>query len=638
MGYGALVTAMISGGVLCLTALVMWLMVGARGREDGALGARTLYLPLTVLALVVLFHAVDLVVHLTEADREAARQDWPSLEDFQHFVLSPAILVALIFLGYAMWRSLEHSKEALGRLEAAEREAESERRRMQDFATAASDWFWETDAEHRIIRITGDRLRDLGFDMDAILGRTPWQAAGADLDGDRFWRNHVADLEARREFRGLEYWLSNGAGARCFCRVSGRPVFDGTGNFLCYRGVATDVTARHLAEQRQMENESLVRSVIENSPSMIAIRDRDGRILMANKAFADIVGRSVDDVRGRLISELYPEGHAVQILNYHREVIDTGSPILREVQIPAPQGEITVLTVRFPIRDPAGEVVMVGMTSTDISDRKIMEIDLRRAKEHAETANFAKSAFLARMSHELRTPLNAIIGFSQLIDQEIFGPLENPKYREYVGDIAKSAGFLLNLVNDLLDMTRIEANQLDLSPVPCDLYAAAMQALRLIEPTARSKGLRFVNQVPADLGEVFADRRALHQVLVNLLSNASKFTPPDGQVVIGAEPAGNDRVSVWILDSGIGMSRDEVESAVEPFSTSTFGSEPSQPAEGVGLGLAIVKGIVEAHGGQLVIESELGQGTRVSFSLAVPPAGEEPDLFSFNEARENDPK
>lgn len=512
----------------------------------------------------------------------------------------------------------------------AEDQVRASEARFRDFAEISSDWFWETDVEHRFTLITGDRLRELGFDTETLLGKPRWDISDADERDRVFWENHRSVLDARREFRGLEYWLTNPAGARCFCRVSGRPVFDDDGVFVGYRGVARDVTARQLAEQRVLENESLVRSVIDNSPSMIAIRDLDGRIVMANKAFADIVSGSVDDVRGRGVTDLYPDPYAREIFDHHGEVIRTGRPFMREVQIPSPRGEITVLTVRFPIRDASGDVVMVGMTSTDISDRKTMEVDLRRAKEHAETANIAKSAFLARMSHELRTPLNAIIGFSQLIDQEIFGPLDNPKYREYVGDIGKSAGFLLNLVNDLLDMTRIEADQLDLSPVSCDLHLAVDEALRLIEQTARPKGLGFVNRVPPEFPEVLADRRALHQILINLLSNASKFTPGGGEVTVGAEPIDNHRVSVWVSDSGIGMSEEEMETAVVPFSTSTLGSEFSQPTEGVGLGLAIVKGIVEAHGGQLDIESEMGRGTRVTFSLSTATAPAERDLFGFD--------
>lgn len=506
--------------------------------------------------------------------------------------------------------------------------------RFRDFAEISSDWFWETDVEHRFTLITGERLRDLGFETENMLGKTRWDVADMNEAEQSFWRDHRAVLESRVEFRGLEYWLRSPNGPRCFCRVSGRPVFGEDGVFLGYRGVATDVTARHLAEQRVLENESLVRSVIENSPSMIAIRDLDGRILMANKAFADIVGNSVDGVRGQGVTDLYPAPYANTIFDQHREVIETGKAVMREVQIPTPRGEeITVLTVRFPIRDASGEVVMVGMTSTDISDRKVMEVDLRRAKEHAETANIAKSAFLARMSHELRTPLNAIIGFSQLIDQEVFGPINHPKYHEYIGDIGKSANFLLNLVNDLLDMTRIEADQLDISLVACDLRAAADEALRLIEPTARSKGLSLLNEVPVEFPEGLADRRALHQVLINLLSNASKFTSAGGRIQVGAALADDNWISMWVLDSGIGMSKEEMDAAVEPFSTSTLGSELSQPGEGVGLGLTIVKGIVEAQGGQLTIDSQIGQGTRVTFSLEVAAPRAERDLFGFNQDR-----
>ena len=508
--------------------------------------------------------------------------------------------------------------------------------RFRDFAEISSDWFWEADVEHRFSLITGERLRALGVEPDRLIGLSRWEAVGADPATEPFWRDHLADLEARREFRGFEYWVNDPFGSPRCRSVSGRPVFDEAGEFVGYRGVAADITAQRLAEQRVQENESLVRSVIENMPSMIAIRDLEGHILMANKAFADVVDLSMDDVRGRGVPDLFPATHADEILDHHRKVIETGEAIVREVQIPTAQGAITVLTMRFPIRDAAGDVAMVGMTSTDISDRKMMEVDLRRAKEHAEAASIAKTAFLARMSHELRTPLNAIIGFSQLIDREVFGPLTNPKYREYAGDIVKSANFLLTLVNDLLDMTRIEADQLDLSLVSCDLKDAVTEAIRLIEQTVQRKRLTFINQISPDAPTAFADRRALHQVLINLLSNASKFTPDDGRIVVGTEPISGGRISVWILDSGVGMSEDEAEHAVEPFSTSTTGSELSQPSEGVGLGLAIVKDIVEAHGGSLLIESEVGRGTRVSFSLAVASERSERDLFGFDERRLDD--
>ena len=488
--------------------------------------------------------------------------------------------------------------------------------RFRDFAEISSDWFWETDVEHRFSLIAGHRLRALGFEPDALIGRSRWEIAGADLEEDPFWREHLAVLEARQEFRGLEYWLTDPSGPRRFCRVSGRPIFDEFGEFAGYRGVAADLTAQHEAEERLQENETLVRSVIENSPSMIAIRDREGLIIMANKAFADVFGRSAEEVLGKGVWDLFPSARAEEILGHHRLVVETGEANLREVRIPSARGDITVLTVRFPIRDAAGEIVLVGMTSTDITQRKLMEVDLTQAKERAEAANIAKSTFLARMSHELRTPLNAIIGFSQLIDQEIFGPLGNPKYQEYAGDIVKSAGFLLTLVNDLLDMTRIEADQLELSYIPCNLRVAVDEAIRPIEQTAYLKNLSFVNRIPADGPKVSADRRALHQVLMNLLSNASKFTPDSGEIIIDAELAADGRIMVSITDSGVGMSEDEIRRSVEPFSTSTVGGEFSHPVEGVGLGLSIVKGIVEAHGGDLLIESERGKGTRVSFTLA----------------------
>jgi PAS domain S-box-containing protein len=607
------------GGIGLVACFILWVMFRAGGQGFGHFDRSTRYFQTGVVVLIALFYVADMIANLVTGGEGTPSLGGLAVSDVQFYFLSPAILIALIFIFLGLRRSFWIAAEAARRLEVAERDAEFERRRMEDFANAASDWFWETDAEHRFSQIAGERLRVLGIELDEVVGLTRWEMAGADLVHDPLWRDHLAVLEARREFRGFEYWANSHTGEPLCRRVSGRPVFDDSGAFVGYRGVAADITAQRSAELRVQENESLVRSVIENSPSMIAIRDLEARILIANKAFADVVDRPVDDLRGRGVLDLYPASHAKGILDYHREVIETGETIVREVQIPTSQGEITVLTMRFPIRDAAGDVAMVGMTSTDITDRKTMEVDLRSAVERAEAASSAKSAFLARMSHELRTPLNAIIGFSEVIDQEVFGPLGNSKYREYVGDIVKSASFLLNLVNDLLDMTRIEADQLDLSFVSCELNGAVSEAIRLIDRTVHEKRLTFINQITPDALMVMADRRALHQVLINLLSNASKFTPEEGRIVVGAGPVAGGMASIWISDSGVGMPTDMVERAVEPFTTSAMGSEPSQPAEGVGLGLAIVKGIVEAHGGDLVIESEVGQGSRVSFSLALAP-------------------
>ncbi|MDG2286936.1 MAG: PAS domain S-box protein [Alphaproteobacteria bacterium] len=807
----------------------------------------------------------DLIANLVSSTTVEQEHTDAIVVTIQIYVLGPAILLALILTGFGLRRSVRTSKDAARRLEVAEEDALFARRRMEDFANAASDWFWETDHEHRYTWFSKRVEEFTSFPREWHYGKTREELGVPDIAPEA-WRAHLDDLRNHRPYRNFEYSRRAPDGVK-WVRSSGTPVFDRDGGFLgyrgtgiditeatrvsvfhgeveqnfrsviehsiqgllvldgtslvftnqamarmfgyedaeellrlgrldtlahnedfaalrdksgrrligefaprrvrwrgvrkdgsiiwvesisnavrwsgkemllaetrfadarllsalnaigqpialfdvddrlvvCneiyreilgskaelvkpglafeeifdlalsqdlysdriedeaefkrkrlehhrqpsgpiavkyrdgraielheqrlatgetllltvdvagYRGVAADLTAQHEAEERLQENETLVRSVIENSPSMIAIRDREGRIIMANKAFADVFGRSAEEVLGKGVWDLFPSARAEEILGHHRLVVETGEANLREVRIPSARGDITVLTVRFPIRDAAGEIVLVGMTSTDIIQRKLMEVDLTRAKERAEAANIAKSTFLARMSHELRTPLNAIIGFSQLIDQEIFGPLGNPKYQEYAGDIVKSAGFLLTLVNDLLDMTRIEADQLELSYVPCDLREAVDEAIRPIEQTAYLKNLSFVNRIPADGPKVSADRRALHQVLMNLLSNASKFTPDSGEIIVDAELTADGRLMVRITDSGVVMSEDEIRRSVEPFSTSTVGGEFSQPVEGVGLGLSIVKGIVEAHGGDLLIESERGKGTRVNFTLA----------------------
>ena len=240
---------------------------------------------------------------------------------------------------------------------------------------------------------------------------------------------------------------------------------------------------------------------------------------------------------------------------------------------------------------------------------------LRLAKEKAEAANRAKSDFLATMSHELRTPLNAVIGFSDMMLREVLGPLGDNRYKTYAGDILKSGSHLLEIINDILDLSRAEAGKLELHEEVFDLQDTVRSVLQLISPRIGDAGLSESVDVTADLPLLRADERKTKQVLLNLVSNAIKFTPPGGHIKIGGRFDPEAGVRLTVRDTGIGIAPADLARVIEPFEQVDCSLARSH--HGSGLGLPLVKAIIERHGGTLAINSELGVGTQVSATF--PP-------------------
>jgi signal transduction histidine kinase len=254
-------------------------------------------------------------------------------------------------------------------------------------------------------------------------------------------------------------------------------------------------------------------------------------------------------------------------------------------------------------------------TYVDITEELAAERDLRIAKEQAELASRAKSEFLANMSHELRTPLNAIIGFSEVIHDGIFGPVGNPKYMEYIADIHTSGEHLRELINDILDLSKIEAGKLELHEEVVDVTEVIDSCVSLVSERARDAALVLERRVPERPCGLWADKRNLKQVLLNLLSNAVKFTPFGGRVLVAAGIGPDRYFEIAVSDSGIGIAADDIPKVLEPFQQ--VDSALSRRYEGTGLGLTLSKAMVEKNGGTLEIESAVGAGTTVK--VRFPP-------------------
>jgi PAS domain S-box-containing protein len=335
---------------------------------------------------------------------------------------------------------------------------------------------------------------------------------------------------------------------------------------------------------------------------------------MVNPAAARILRLTQEQLVGTPIDTLLPGAAALR----RRLTAGKSTPPRGEGNAPTEFDLVvadgTAMTVELQLsssslKGPAAARTVYIHTFRDISNRKRADERLRAAMQEAVAANRAKTEFLANMSHELRTPLNAIIGFSQLIESETFGALANPRYREYAGDVVHSATHLLDIINDILDISMIEVGQLKLRSERVDIADVAGRCVKLVKHKALDRMVRLTASLPADLPLIEADARLMKQIVLNLLSNAVKFTPRGGAVTVSAEVANGDLV-LRVADTGIGIAEADVANVMKPFYQ--VDGSLAREHEGAGLGLALVSAYVRLHGGTLAIDSALGRGTTVT--------------------------
>jgi cell cycle sensor histidine kinase DivJ len=375
---------------------------------------------------------------------------------------------------------------------------------------------------------------------------------------------------------------------------------------------------RHRAADRAAEaGEARYRFLAENAHDLITRHTPDGRIHYASPASARLLGYRPDELIGRTFADLaHPDDESVASSAFTSA--GAGRAATAELRLAVKHGGYAWGEFRCrPASHTGDEMGDIVAVTRDIAERKAQERDLIQARDLAEDASRAKSKFLANMSHELRTPLNAILGFSEVMSHQMFGPLGS-RYVDYAQLIHESGGHLLGLINSILDMSKIEAGRLTLQPESIDLREVAAQALRFVRFVAERNGVALEEAIEPPARQVIADKRAVMQILINLLSNGVKFTPRGGAVRVGATLEGND-VVVFVADTGVGINKADLKRLGQPFEQ--VDSEYTRAKEGTGLGLALVRALAHLHGGSMTIESLVGEGTTVRIRLPQPAVG-----------------
>ena len=410
-----------------------------------------------------------------------------------------------------------------------------------------------------------------------------------------------------------------------------------------------DITERRRAKAALEESRTILRAVIDAVPAAINVRDRDGAFMIVNKTLADYYKRTTHEVErlwssGRRSPETDPDaGRAEEIESEVQRVFATGEALPFAERRYDFHGRTEVWSVaRLPIRDADGRTRLVASIAFDITERitaeealrtsgqalrdRIGELeeaqrrlkdneaelvtlaaDLEAARDDAQAANRAKSQFLAAMSHELRTPLNAILGFSELIKRETYGPVGSVRYREYMEDIHSSGQLLLDLINDVLDLSKIESGEGELNEETLEVDLLVRSAVRLVYPRAEQGQIELSVDLQEGLPGFWADRRKVTQILVNLLSNAIKFTEAAGRVTLKVQCREDGEFVFQVIDTGVGMAPADVPRALARFTQ--VDNDFNRRFEGTGLGLPLTKALAELHGGSLELRSQIGVGT-----------------------------
>lgn len=491
--------------------------------------------------------------------------------------------------------------------------------------------FWETRTDTSDIEISEQLARLLGTPKGGTISCEEFVQLAYEADRVNL-RTAFQNAEQARSISAAFRTAHNGG--QTWIEVSGREVKDHDEAHLHFAGIASDITERKQVDDRLKATERRLRNALEGYNGPFAIWDNRKRLLYWNGAYERTFnlkkdlreGMSYDTValaRAAAIRQDTPSDVEPNTALVH---LTTGR-WLKLVERATPEGGL--ITVGIDVTDTT---LSTNQLSRQKQKLKRLVAELERSeghaaelarkyaeeKERAERAAHSKSAFLANMSHELRTPLNAINGFSEILIGELYGPLGDARYKGYASDILMSGQHLLDMINDILDMAKIEAGKMSIQLQEIDPVDPVDAAVRMIRRKAEDAGIRLILDTPDDLPEIAADHRAIRQMVLNLLSNAIKFTDEGGRIAVSLRQHKN-YIRFAVTDTGIGIPEADLPRLATPFEQVSSSSDRNY--DGTGLGLALTKSFAEMHGGKLTIASEEGRGTSVAFYLPINAAG-----------------
>lgn len=549
-----------------------------------------------------------------------------SIDDLVQFLIYALLLAAPVLTIFGLMQRI--STEETAEIIEATRDTESDRI-MSLVMHGARAGYWEWKPESENFFLSESTCAIFGLECNGTVGTTELLAQIHERH-----RGRMQDaFEKARDIGWIQTsFLTNTQPPR-WIEMRGSVSEDDTDGAMIYGGIAMDVTERKRSEGRVKAAERRLRGAVEGFNGPFALWDDRKRILYWNRAFAADFGLK-DVLQPGMGQETINIAKASAVNSETVSTEDKSTTVvsladgrwLKMVERRTPDGGF--LTVGVDVSENVRneqelkrqrQVMRKTMSDLERSEGRAGELARKYSEERskAEHAANTKSAFLANMSHELRTPLNAINGFSEILAHELYGPLGDDRYKGYAEDILTSGQHLLDMINDILDMAKIEAGKMTIVPQMIDPVDPVDAAVRMIQRKATDKGIELKLEHEDNLPEIDADHRAIRQMVLNLVSNAIKFTDAKGTITVGVQRRGPD-IYVGVTDTGIGISEEDLERLATPFEQVSGSRDRNY--NGTGLGLALTKSFAEMHGGEMRISSIHGEGTTAAFTLPIAGA------------------